>query len=876
MEDDALFYVASKDATPMMSQYLSTKEKYPGCLLMFRMGDFFEMFFEDAKVASSLLSIALTQRGKHAGQDIPMCGVPVASLDSYIAKLVRYGHKVAICDQTEDPQEAKKRGAKAIVNREVIRVITPGTIVEDTLLNAHQHNFLMSIVPQTTKSKQISMISFAVIDISTGDFFVNTTAKNEFFSLIDIYAPKEILMPSVLENGIFNKEITQGRELNITFLPDAKFNPLVEKGRLEKYFKVTTLDSFEIQTKEELACCGSILEYLLITQKENVSTLPPPKKKNFSDYLIIDAATAKSLEIISSSHGGYKGSLLEAIDDTKTPFGARSLASRLSMPIINIEKINSRLNCVQFFIENESTRKIIRENLAQCPDFDRSINRVKFNKFSPRDIGNVRDGLRVLDVVSGILKDKGLPTEDDSSLEDLKDFSDLLHLLNRSLIEKLPSTAKDGKIIQDGYNPKLDKLKYLKENSNELILNLQAKYISETGVATLKIKNNAILGWYIEVPKMQSSKLGKEFMHRQSLVGAVRYTTFELLELQKQVVEAYEDWFILEQELYHAIITKVSSYYNDILAAVKFLSNIDIQTSFAEIAVARSYTRPMITDEPIIEIEDGRHPILALNIPDFSDNSCVLTERERIRLLTGPNMAGKSTYLRQNALLVILAQIGCFVPARKARIGIVDRLFSRIGASDDIARGRSTFMVEMIETATILNQATPKSFVILDEVGRGTSTYDGLAIAWAVIEHLYKTNKCRVLFATHYRELTKLKEEIPEIRCSTLKVQEWNGEVIFYHQIIDGIADKSYGIHVASLAGVPKSVIKVAKKLLNQFEKDDKGATTFQCQAELDYTRGNETVNDEIKDYLKSINLDELTPRAAWDVLHRLQTEFCD
>lgn len=876
MEDDALFYVASKDATPMMSQYLSTKEKYPECLLMFRMGDFFEMFFDDALVASSLLSIALTQRGKHAGQDIPMCGVPVASVDSYIAKLVRYGHKVAICDQTEDPQEAKKRGAKAIVNREVIRVVTPGTIVEDILLNANQHNFLMSIVPQISKNKTISMISFAVIDISTGDFFVNTLIKNEFFSIIDIYAPKEILMPAIFENGIFQRELSEGRELNITFLPDAKFNPLVEKKRLEKYFKVSTLDSFGIQTKEESACCGSILEYLLITQKENVSTLPPPKKKNFSEYLIVDAATAKSLEILCSSHGDYKGSLLGTIDETKTPFGARGLASRVSMPIINTHRINSRLDCVQFFIEHENIRKIIRENLAQCPDFDRSINRIKFNKFSPRDIGNVRDGLRVLEVIKKILENKNLPNEDDLTLEDLKDFSELLHLLNRSLIERLPSTAKDGKIIQDGYSPKLDKLKYLKDNSNELILNLQAQYISKTGISTLKIKNNAILGWYIEVPKTQSSKLGKEFMHRQSLVGAVRYTTFELLELQKQVIESYDEWFILEQSLYKEIISKVTSYYNDILYAVKFLSNIDIQTSFAEIAEKRSYTRPLITEEPIIEIEGGKHPVLALNIPDFSDNSCVLTEKERIRLLTGPNMAGKSTYLRQNALLVILAQIGCFVPAKKAKIGVVDRLFSRIGASDDIARGRSTFMVEMIETATILNQATPKSFVILDEVGRGTSTYDGLAIAWAVIEHLYKTNKCRVLFATHYRELTKLKEYIPEICCSTLKVQEWNGEVIFYHQIIDGIADKSYGIHVASLAGVPKGVIKIAKKLLNQFEKDDKGATTFQCQAELDYSASDKAESDEIKDYLKSINLDELTPRAAWDVLHRLQSEFCN
>lgn len=871
MEEDTLFYVASKDATPMMSQYFSTKSQYPGCLLMFRMGDFFELFFDDAKVASSLLSIALTQRGKHAGENIPMCGVPVVSVDSYIAKLVKYGYKVAICDQTEDPQKAKKRGYKALVNREVVRIITPGTIVEDILLNAHEHNFLMSIVPQfSLKTKKITTVSFAIIDISTGDFFVNTLIKDEFFSILEIYKPKETLISLALETSEFIKEILEGRNLNITYLPEAKFNPLVEKARLERYFKVSTLDSFEIKTKEELSACGSILEYLLITQKSNVSTLPPPKKKNLSDYLIIDASTAKSLEIVYSNDGDYKSSLLGAIDETQTPFGTRELASRISMPIVNIERINKRLNVIEYFITNEKIRKVIRENLSGCPDFDRSINRIKFNKFSPRDIGNIRDALRILEAIKTALKDSDLPSEDDYTLRDLFDFSDLLKLLDKALLEKLPATQKDGKIIADGYSQKLDNLKYIKDNSNELILDLQEKYILETGAQTLKIKNNNILGWYIEVPKSQSNRLGEQFMHRQSLVGAIRYTTFELLDLQKQVIEAYDNWLNLEQELFNKIVKKIIDLYDSIIYAVKFMAYLDVESSLAEIASLRSYTRPEITRDPILEIEGGGHPVLSLTIKDFSDNDCILTESERISLLTGPNMAGKSTYLRQNALIIILTQIGCFVPARRAKIGIVDRLFSRIGASDDIARGRSTFMVEMIETATILNQATKNSFVILDEVGRGTSTYDGLAIAWAVIEHLYKTNKCRVLFATHYRELAKLKEHIPEIRCRTLKVQEWNGEVIFYHKIIDGIADKSYGIHVASLAGVPKSVTSRAKKLLNNFEKEDGGTTTFQYQTELSYN--NE--ESEIKTYIQSINLDDLTPRQAWDVLYNLKNDL--
>ncbi|GHU11686.1 DNA mismatch repair protein MutS [Alphaproteobacteria bacterium] len=907
MEEDSLFYCTSKDATPMMTQYLSTKAQYPGCLLLFRMGDFYEMFFDDAKVASSVLNIALTSRGKHLESDIPMCGVPVAALDNYMERLVKYGYRVAICDQMEDPKEAKKRGYKAIVRREVTRIVTPGTLVEDNLLSSRKNNFLMAIVPDMNKkTSKAKTISFAAIDISTGDFIVNTLLDNEFNMAMEVYQPQELLVPSCHERSEFSKYLKAITDAGIMYLPDSKFNPIVEKDRLEKYFKVKTLDSFGINMPNELAACGSILEYLLITQRDNFSSMPTPKKTTFSNYLVLDPSTSKSLEVTTSTRGEYDYCLLGALDKTSTPFGARALASRVSMPIINREQLQKRLDCVEFFRKNEKMMKLIRENLSCCPDFERAINRIRFNKFSPRDVGDIRESLRVLGRIqrdvgsnnasppsetyastifnvetasaSNKMRVLQVPSEGEYTFEDLADFSSLLKLLETALIEKLPANNKDGGIIADGYSEKLDKLKYTKNHSEDLIANLQARYVSETGIPTLKIRNNAIIGWYVEVPLSQKNKISNKFYHKQTLVNGVRYTTEELASLQTKLAEVFDEWSNLEQEIYAKIVGEIINHYEKISYAIKLLSCIDVYTNFAHISLERNYVRPEISDGVILEIENGRHPVLEIHTKDFTDNDCDLSENNRISLLTGPNMSGKSTYLRQNALIVLMAQVGCYVPAKKATIGIVDRLFSRIGASDDIARGRSTFMVEMIETATILNQATEQSFVILDEVGRGTSTYDGLSIAWAVIENLYHTNKCRVLFATHYRELTVLQNTLTNIRCKTLKVQEWNGDVIFYHKIIEGIADKSYGIHVASIAGVPKNVVKRATELLKDFEgrikyDNDKAIDLdAYCQAceqmELTYSP---TPDQVVIKRLRDINLDNMTPKNALDVLYELR-----
>ncbi len=866
MEDNILYYKALKDSTPMMSQYLSAKVECQDCLLLFRLGDFYELFFEDAKIASSALNIVLTHRGKtQDGEDIPMCGIPVASVDNYVSRLIKAGHKVAICEQMEDPKEAKKRGYKAVVKREITRIISAGTLVEDDLLTYNKNNYLMSLVPiRKRKKDDFDQISFSLIDISTGDFFVNTVAYSEIGSVLENYSPKEILISSDFED--FAKHISKFSDATVTKLPSSKFNPTIEKARLEKYFKVSTLDSFELSSNAELACCGSVLEYLIITQKDNLSVLPVPKKILMNNYLVIDANTSKSLEILSTNGTESKYTLIQALDKTKTAFGARMLVSRVSMPVVDINLLKKRQECVKFFTENRDLLNSLREILGQCPDFERSINRIRFNKFSPKDMENVRDALIVSDQIRKIASDKNIPYEGGHDFKSLHDFSELSNLLKNSMVEKF---QPNGDLIAEGCSSELDKLRYLKNHSEDLMMKLQDKYIYQTGINTLKIRNNAIIGWYVEIPLSQKNKILPEFMHRQTLVNNIRYTTEEILDLQEKIFKASEDFSQLERSIYNGLVEVVLQNYEKISVTIKLLALLDIYTNFALIALERNYVCPEVVDEPVLEIENGRHPVLELIQNDFTGNDCDLTSNSRVCLLTGPNMAGKSTYLRQNALLIVMAQIGSYIPAKKAKIGIVDRLFSRIGASDDLARGRSTFMVEMIETAIILNQATEKSFVILDEVGRGTSTYDGLSIAWAVIESLYKNNKCRVLFATHYRELTALNEKLRDIKCKTLKVQEWEGKVIFYHRIIDGIADKSYGIHVASLAGVPKNVIRRAKDLLVKLEsKND--VKNFQIepsdQMEMNYVQ-----ISPVEEKLKGINIDELTPLDAMNLLFDLK-----
>lgn len=865
-----LFDSNEKDVTPLMGQYLAIKKKYQDCLLLFRLGDFFEMFFDDAKKAASILNIALTHRGKCKDGDIPMCGIPAAAADTYIGRLVRHGERVVVCDQVENPEEAKKRGYKAIIKREVTRILTAGTIVEDELLKSKHNNFLVALMPTVGKKDgEVKTVSFSAIDISTSDFFVNTVEYSEFSSILGAYQPKEILISSEFEKTDFGKMLKEIEGVSLTVLPPSKFNPTMERERLEKYFKVSTLDSFGISLESELSVCGAIIEYLQVTQRNNFFSLPIPKKKILSNYLIIDPNTSKSLEVVTSTHGEYEFSLLGALDQTKTAFGARALASRVSLPVIDENLLKSRLDCVDFFVRNEKLRNVVRDTLDRKADFERAINRIRFNKFTCRDIGDVRDALETIEDIQRVVKDEILPNEGEYFFEKIADFTKLQEILQKALVEKLP--ASNHGMIAEGYSKELDELQYMKNHSQEMITDLQERYIHQTGIQTLRIKNNSAMGYFVEIPMSQKNRMPEGFTHRQTLLNNVRYITDELMSLQVKLEEVYDKWNQLETQLYTEIVESVLKQRDDILYAIKCLALLDIYTNFAHIAVERGYVRPEITSEPVLEIYDGRHPVLSAHDDNFTPNTCDLTKEKKICLLTGPNMAGKSTYLRQNALIVIMAQIGSYVPAQEAKIGIVDRLFSRIGASDDIARGRSTFMVEMIETATIVNQATKNSFVILDEVGRGTSTYDGLAIAWAVVEHLHNVNRCRVLFATHYRELTSLQKELKNLQCKTLKVQEWNGEVIFYHKIVDGVADKSYGIHVASIAGVPPKIIARANELLRKFEADEDAkdlCDNMEFATQLDFMEFN---HNDLDEKIKALDLDSMTPKEALNMLYELR-----
>ncbi len=876
IETDIVFEKNTYETTPMMRQYFDVKRRHPDELLFFRMGDFFELFFEDAKIAASVLNIALTTRNKHNDEDVPMCGVPVSSVDYYLSKLIKEGFKVVVCDQLETPEEAKKRGGyKAVVKRDVIKIVTPGTITDEPLLGAKNNNFLMSIFPNLNSKKGKTDISFAVIDISTDEFYVNTVDVDDFLNSLCMFSPKEILISDKFCETSWFKQIKLNTDASITILSDSKFNYINEKKRLEKYFSVSTLDSLGIVNQNEISVCGSIVEYVQITQCGNVPQLSFPKKIKFSEFMIVDASTMRNLEIVYPNSPTGK-SLLQVLDDTVTAFGGRMFASRLVSPLTNIDAINARLNSVDFFIENFDVASRISEILKKCPDIERALVRLKFGKVSARDLWCIREGLRRWYEIKNIFSSyKHIKFDNKISLSCLFDFSDILEKLHNSLEEEIPVTNSIGKVVKNGFSNKLDEIREIRNNSHNLIASLQLKYSTNSGISNLKIKNNNILGWYIEIPLSQKSKISNEFIHRQTLVNCVRYVTDELIDLQLKLNQSDAELARIENEIILCLINDVISISEYIHQLIEFLSILDIAISCAKLSKERNYVRPHLVEEPLLEVHKGRHPVLDLVVDAYVPNDCTLSAESKLSLLTGPNMAGKSTYLRQNALIILIAQIGFFVPAERANIGITDRLFSRIGASDDIAKGRSTFMVEMIETATILNQATEKSFIILDEVGRGTSTYDGLAIAWAVVDHLNNYNKSRVIFATHYMELTNIMKEIPSLKCQTLKVQEWAGDVIFHHSIIDGIADKSYGIHVAKLAGLPRNVICRAKDLQKKFESDSAFSVKNKQLSIFDTEEREENrIESYYQKIISEINPDEMTPKDALEFLYKLKKQL--
>ncbi|MFX4220060.1 MAG: DNA mismatch repair protein MutS [Thalassobaculum sp.] len=870
----------------MFQQYFEVKRAHPDALLFYRMGDFYELFFEDAVVAARALDITLTQRGQHQGEPIPMCGVPHHSSESYLARLIRQGHRVAVCEQTEDPAEAKKRGGKSVVRREVVRVVTPGTLTEDTLLDARRPNYLASL------AEAGGSFGLAWVDLSTGDFQTQPVEARGLEAALARLAPSELILSEKLfGDPALEAGLTDVRGISHP-MPGARFDSENGRRRLEASYGVTALDAFGAFSRPELAAAGAIVDYLELTQKGKRPRLAAIRRWSPGGVMEIDAATRRNLELTRTLSGERRGSLLATIDRTLTGAGARLLVARLSAPLTDPAEIDARLDGVSFFLDAERARRDLREILGRIPDIDRALSRLALDRGGPRDLAAIRDALAETGPIRAAIARAPLSTPPAAiarDLDDLGEHSGLVDLLGRALAAELPLLARDGGLVAPGYAPELDRLRGLRDESRRMIAALQAKYAKETGVAALKVKHNNVLGYFIEVSAGNGDKvMGRDgFIHRQTMANAVRFTTVELGELEKDLSSAADKALAVELEVFADLIAKVMEVADTIAVAAAALARLDVSAALADIAAVRDWCRPVVDDGLGFEVTGGRHPVVEASLPDgpgaFVANSCALVPDDRVWLVTGPNMAGKSTFLRQNALIAVLAQIGAFVPAASARIGVVDRLFSRVGAADDLARGRSTFMVEMVETAAILNQAGARALVILDEIGRGTATFDGLSIAWATVEHLHETNRCRALFATHYHELTTLADRLPALSCHTMAVKEWKDDIVFLHEVIAGAADRSYGIHVAKLAGLPGAVIGRAEEVLDRLEKGEQGkaATTliddlplFSALAAPKPNKADPAGPSPVEAALQDLNPDELTPRQALDALYALKAKI--
>ena len=874
----------------MMAQYIEIKAVNPGCLLFYRMGDFFELFFEDAEIASRALGIALTKRGKHLGADIPMCGVPVDRSDDYLHRLIALGHRVAICEQTEDPAEAKKRGAKSVVRRAVVRLVTPGTITEERLLEPGQANRLVALARRRA-SDTAWAYGLAAVDISTGRFDVSEIDGGALAAEIARLDPREIVLPDTIHDDPDLRSLWQDGRAALTPLPRDGLDAGSAERRLKEFYGVATLDAFGEFSRVEVAAAGAALAYVERTQFGARPCLSRPARVTGGGTMLIDPATRANLEIVRTLAGERAGSLLAALDRTVTAAGGRLLAERLAGPLTDPAAIATRQDAVAFLLDDRDLRAAMRAELARAPDLVRALSRLSLDRGGPRDLASLRDGLAAATVLAGRLQAlKAPPGEIAGATAALADLDPgLLAALTDLLADELPQHRRDGGFVRQGFDPVLDETHGLATDSRRVIAALQARYAGETGIRTLRIKHNNLLGYFVEVPAAAGEELARErrdtFIHRQTMAGAMRFTTTELGDLETRVATASDRALRLELAHFDALASRAVAAAGQIAAAAAALASLDVASALAERAEEGAWARPRVDSSLAFAVSGGRHPVVEAALardghPFIANDAALGGEREgRILLVTGPNMGGKSTYLRQNALLAVLAQAGSFVPAASCHLGIVDRLFSRVGAADDLARGRSTFMVEMVETAAILNQATPCSFVVLDEIGRGTATFDGLSIAWAAIEHLHETNRCRSLFATHFHELTALAERLPRLDNATLRMTEWDGEVVFLHEVVPGAADRSYGLQVAKLAGLPDSVVARARTVLTELEKQDREHPRTPLLDDLPLFAAARPVQparpapapDPLREALATIDPDDLTPRGALEALYRLK-----
>jgi DNA mismatch repair protein MutS len=882
--------------SPVMEQYIEIKAANPDCLLFYRMGDFYELFFDDAEVASRALGIVLTKRGKHLNRDIPMCGVPVHRADEYLHRLIALGHRVAVCEQLEDPAEARKRGSKSVVRRDVIRLVTPGTLTEDTLLDARRNNYLLAIArARASGADEASRFALAWLDISTGEFRIAESDRTGLTAEIARLEPGEIVVSDALysdpELAPYLRTLPA-----VTPLTRDVFDGATAERRLCDYFAVATTEAFGALTRLELTAAAACVTYVERTQLGKRPPLSPPSREAAGATLAIDQATRANLEIVRTLSGERRGSLLAAIDRTVTAAGSRLLAQRLAAPLTEPEAIDRRLDAVEAFVNDAIARQQTRDHLNIAPDLARSLSRLVVGRGGPRDLAAIRDGISV---AAGLAARLDALTAKPAEIADATGAlrapdPALARELAAALADELPLFKRDGGFVREGCETALDESRALRDESRKVVAQLQARYADEAGVRALKIKHNNVLGYFVEVTaqhgdKLFSAPLNATFIHRQTLAGQVRFTTTELGELEAKIASAADRALGLELEIFERLAASVIAASETIKAAAEALAILDVASALATLAVERSYARPQVDRTLDFVIEGGRHAVVEQALSDpFVANDCNLSPPKdagagRIWLITGPNMAGKSTFLRQNALIVLLAQMGSFVPARRARIGTVDRLFSRVGAADDLARGRSTFMVEMVETAAILNQAGERALVILDEIGRGTATFDGLSIAWAAIEHLHEHNRCRALFATHFHELTALSATLKRLHNATVRVKEWQGDVVFLHEVVPGAADRSYGIQVAKLAGLPASVIERAKVVLAMLEADERAKPRgfedlplFAAPPRPSAPDPRLAALDAVTAVLAALNPDEMSPRDALEALYALKGKLAD